>query len=344
MDFIIGYGLIQSSLLIFLLVSNAKKNHKSVRYLVLLLVVISYIVVEYLLIGLGYRERFSQLFYLGVTPIFLIPPLYFLFLSSLLATKEWQPKALLHFVPFLIVLFNQVLGYVLIGNKKVLFLSFVILLFLYSLNCSRIFRGKTYLNKTHITMLRYLNICMILFSVCFSALYLSKILFETQSIDLRGIIVFYLAGFVTILEIHMIKNYKNFLDIGFSDDQRYKNSNLQSQNLSSIKSTLDELIYKEHIYLNSELRPNDLADKLKISRHQLSEFLNKELNCTFNDFLNGYRVEHIKKMLLNKQNKHLSISGLAQEAGFKSSATFYRFFKKATNLTPTEYIRERSQG
>lgn len=55
----------------------------------------------------------------------------------------------------------------------------------------------------------------------------------------------------------------------------------------------------------------------------------------FCDFINSYRVEEAKKILLKKNN--LSIEGIGYEVGFKAKTTFYTSFKKFTGKPPTKY-------
>ncbi|MCA6447833.1 MAG: AraC family transcriptional regulator, partial [Chitinophagaceae bacterium] len=57
----------------------------------------------------------------------------------------------------------------------------------------------------------------------------------------------------------------------------------------------------------------------------------------FNDFINRYRVEEVKKQLQNPKNASLTIMSLAYDAGFNSKATFNRAFKKHTGENPSKY-------
>jgi len=71
----------------------------------------------------------------------------------------------------------------------------------------------------------------------------------------------------------------------------------------------------------------------------LSRTLNKELGMGFNDFINYYRIEEAKKiMLANDQNKW-DVSDICYEVGFNSLSSFYRIFKMHTGMTPLEFQR-----
>ena len=101
---------------------------------------------------------------------------------------------------------------------------------------------------------------------------------------------------------------------------------------------LVELMNREKPYLEQELTLGELAFQLNMHSHQLSKMLNESIGKSFFEFINDYRVEEFKKLAVNPKNKHISILGLAMEAGFNSKATFNRYFKSATGLTPSEFM------
>lgn len=95
-------------------------------------------------------------------------------------------------------------------------------------------------------------------------------------------------------------------------------------------------------YLNSELTLSDLAKNLKISRSQLSALINEGIGDNFYDFINKYRVEEVKRLMVDPAAKNYNLLGIALEAGFKSKSTFNLIFKRFTGLTPTEYRKNRT--
>jgi AraC-like DNA-binding protein len=98
------------------------------------------------------------------------------------------------------------------------------------------------------------------------------------------------------------------------------------------------LMKQEKPYLNQELTIAELAIQLNLPSHQLSRIIKENTGKNFFVFINDYRLEEFKKLAVNPKNKHISILGLAMEAGFNSKATFNRFFKNATGLTPSEFM------
>ena len=97
---------------------------------------------------------------------------------------------------------------------------------------------------------------------------------------------------------------------------------------------------KEKVYLNSEIRIQDLANHLKIPVHTLSHLINASLNQNFYDFINTYRINEVKMRLQDEKYSHYTIVAIAFDCGFNSKATFNRLFKQYTGLTPTQYKKE----
>ena len=98
-----------------------------------------------------------------------------------------------------------------------------------------------------------------------------------------------------------------------------------------------KLMEKERLYLDHELHIGNVANQLNIPAHQLSKLLNNQLNKNFFEFVNEYRIKEFKMLAADPKNKHISILGLAMDAGFNSKATFNRIFKNTTGQTPSQF-------
>lgn len=96
----------------------------------------------------------------------------------------------------------------------------------------------------------------------------------------------------------------------------------------------------ENPYLNSELKTHELATMLDVTPHYLSKIINQEFKVNFYNFINKYRVEEFKKRAIQKENKNLTLTAIAQEVGFNSKSSFNRIFKTVTSTTPSEFIKK----
>lgn len=100
---------------------------------------------------------------------------------------------------------------------------------------------------------------------------------------------------------------------------------------------LMSLMEKENCYLDANLTRTILAKKLDISEGYLSELLKKNLNTSFNDFVNQYRVQHTIKIFQDHKFDIFTLEAIGFEAGFKSKSVFYNAFKKVTKKSPGVY-------
>jgi AraC-like DNA-binding protein len=120
---------------------------------------------------------------------------------------------------------------------------------------------------------------------------------------------------------------------------RYERSGLTEQEATALKDALLAVMDKERLYQNSDLTLADLADRLDTTPHKLSEVLNSQLEQTFYDFVNAYRVQDVKRRIADERLRHLKILSLAMDAGFASKSTFNHVFRQHTGRTPSAYRR-----
>ncbi len=108
------------------------------------------------------------------------------------------------------------------------------------------------------------------------------------------------------------------------------------QQLSFIKDAMTH----EQLFLQPELTLQQFANHLQLSPRETSRLINQGLQVSFIDFVNQFRVQHFKQLVLQSNKKHLSLLGVALDSGFNSKATFNRVFKKMEGKSPSEFINE----
>lgn len=99
---------------------------------------------------------------------------------------------------------------------------------------------------------------------------------------------------------------------------------------------IQDRVISEQLFLDKEVTLKSLAKILNTNRSNLSAWINTYAGVNFNQWINDFRINY----MLERIHSGKKISKLAEEAGFISSDSFYRNFKRKTNLTPTEYLKQ----
>ncbi len=120
--------------------------------------------------------------------------------------------------------------------------------------------------------------------------------------------------------------------------EKYKNKKIDSARAEKLLSQLNELIQNQKIFRNPSLKLKDVADKLNIPSHDLSQLLNDNLGISFNRFINEFRIKEACRILSSEHN--MSLEGIGYEVGFRSKSTFFTAFKSLKNLTPSQYQKK----
>lgn len=119
--------------------------------------------------------------------------------------------------------------------------------------------------------------------------------------------------------------------------QKYQKTALPPEKLEEYTKELIRYMETEKPYLNPSLNINELANRVSIPSHYISQILNRRLNQNFYHFVNKYRIEESKRIFMDKANQ-MNVLEVLYETGFNSKSTFNRIFKKHTGMTPTQYI------
>jgi len=120
---------------------------------------------------------------------------------------------------------------------------------------------------------------------------------------------------------------------------KYLKSGLTDEKAEQFYIRLLSLMTEDKVYTNSELSLSELARMLDINPNYLSQIINEKENKSFYDFINSYRVEEFKRLISNPKNRQFTLMAIAYDCGFNSKSSFNRYFKKMTDLTPSQYVK-----
>lgn len=131
--------------------------------------------------------------------------------------------------------------------------------------------------------------------------------------------------------------------VGLASFKKYENSSLSADEAKTIARRLNAYMEEKKPYQNPLYSVQDLSRDTETDYVDIAETLNGLLGQSFNDYINNYRIEEVKRLFRNPKYKKESILSIAFESGFNSKAAFYSSFKKFTGETPT-HCRNRLQS
>ena len=123
-------------------------------------------------------------------------------------------------------------------------------------------------------------------------------------------------------------------------EQKYLDKKIEDQVAKEWISQLNDLMSQTQLYKTPNLKLKDIAHKIDISPHQLSQLLNDNLGKSFSSFINEYRIQAACQLIT--KSHHLSLEGIGKEVGFNSKSTFFSTFKKMKGMTPSQFKSNKS--
>lgn len=156
---------------------------------------------------------------------------------------------------------------------------------------------------------------------------------------MRSTFVF-LSVLVLISYLYYKSINKSFLLI--TKKEKYDGNSLSQKEIDSLYKKLKSVIDKKKLFLNEKLSLEDLSKELGEKNYKISRVINEKAGRNFYEFINSYRVQHAKKLLLNPNNQRDRIGEIMFDSGFNSKSTFNAVFKKETGLTPSKYRQKKS--
>lgn len=185
---------------------------------------------------------------------------------------------------------------------------------------------------------------------CLAGLFLQYDISSTMSVlALSATFIIHWTTYIGIYKYKLAKN-KDAIYSFLNKDLAISHTNLQIVENNTPEEyresiTADNLYFQklellckdEHIYTDSTLNREKVAEKLGISAGYVSQIVNTITGDNFAHYINLYRVEAVKEMIANSEYENYNLLTMGLESGFTSKTTFYKTFKKVTGQTPNEY-------
>jgi AraC-like DNA-binding protein len=281
--------------------------------------------------------------------VFLAVPILFLHFKSLFKSdyEISVRKVLFHALPFLVIIIYLIYYILILGHRKYVFyptaIYLISLLFIqniiYFFLMLREIRTvpETNGNRAKLKLFRFLLAsALVIFS-------LKLILFVVWNILQYNDICIFITGIFFLIVFIIINSFVIFslnnpeLLLGVP---KYQSSLLSKEELEKYMSLVDSSMLRENFFTDPLISLERMSKNIKIPEKLLSQVINQSSGLNFNDFINKYRVENAKKMMLADDSR--KVLEIAYECGFNSKTTFNSAFKKFTGVTPSEFKKNPS--
>jgi AraC-like DNA-binding protein len=360
-------GIAQGFFVVLLLNNKTVKRSRANVFLSILLISFSFSIAHILFAGAVMNHLSAEVYTLGDPTFFLIAPLLWFYTKELIGERVKLSKNLvLHFLPFLIIIFlsltlksvdpdfafmqflnqHQRLINVFFWMSVVAQFSSYQFLIRKKWIAYQEFIKQEVSNKegVDISWVRFFLIVFLLINIfflfsLFTAIHLDYAAWQPKTTALIFSLSVFALSYKGILQKELFQKVEESAE----KITEPLPDTLPTKPDEELIGRLLNYMTEKKPYLDSELTLSSLAKDLSISRSQLSLLINERIGDNFYDFINKYRVEEVKKLMVDPQVKNYNLLGIALEAGFKSKSTFNLIFKRFTGLTPTEYRKNLSQ-
>ena len=368
---LLNIAIFQGIVLGVVILKSSLFNSKSNKYLAYLLFALSMVLLNYVFEIEGAFKSYPLLCFLDyIEWIFLLPVFIFLFIINRIDdTVKNRQRTYLYYIPFvysstfaIIYHLNDILGIYKITGSGIfiinilrliqLLFAFIIILFppFYSYFMIRHLKDPQE-KKWVITLLTTLYLLLSTWLITYMTGFFFGIdISSTMSgLALSATFIMHWTAYIGIYRYKLAKNkeavynflnqdsaipYPNLQIVENSAPQEYKET-ITADNLYFQK--LELLCKNDHIYTDSTLNREKVAEKLGISAGYVSQIVNTITGDNFANYINQYRVEAVKEMISDPEYENYTLLTMGLESGFTSKTTFYKAFKKVTGQTPNEY-------
>ncbi len=304
-----------------------------------------------------YSKTYIHFFYTNFFPWLSYGPLFYLYILIIIKKKKIAVYDIFHFIPLLLLIIGRLPLYSLNAETKLTVLRnntwanhgyspkviswlIVLQLFLYGIASLYILKKNLkFLNQDKKIWLRFFVSFFFGYWIAFTSYFvLSYFNLITKENDyFIGYLIVFFIGMVSYFGLMQPEVFNGLSIKKVIPFVKYKKTGLTKIHALELKKQLLIIMENEKPFLENSLRLEDLAKRMNLSRHHMSQVVNEYFQLSFFDYINQYRVNEAKILLLSKDDD-LNITQIAYTVGFNNRVSFYKAFKKFTHTTPSDYI------
>lgn len=368
-------GIAQGFFLGFYFIVQKMRNQRANKIVGFMFISFSVSITHFYFLRTGLYYQFPHFMGISNTMLYLFGPLFYFYVKLLIDRNyKFRRKDALHFIPFVLCCIYIIPFLAKSGQEKLRYLnhgmyaeriydyfiavSQIILLFIYLYMIRRMLKRHNIRLRNNASSVEKIDLAWINKGIfCFLATFgvmTVLIIFQIMGYNTERIFHVIIPVMVTTVIFSMgflgLRQQEIPVLEGTVEEEeeeeiqpvrtKYEKSTLTPEKADEYLENLKCIMEKEKPFLDPELTLQSLSEMLSVQPHHLSQVMNEKLNMSFFDFVNSYRVNEAKHLLISPDKSHLTVLAIAGEAGFNSKSAFNTAFKKFTGLTPTEFKRQ----
>ncbi len=351
----------------FIILFSKNGREKSMIFINLLVLTISLNNIQSWILAKDFFVKYFFLDYVHIPWHFLIAPFFYMFLINYLEIEKHSKNLLKIILPIFTLIITIRIGFVSFFSDKnttdvaFLFEKYTSLEEIFSLIVSLIIfvysfqilskKGKLFTKVLSFDNLKWIYtffklglLTYVFWIVALAitvALNFKEFIYSYYPLRVLTTVLIYWIGYQAILQLRLLKERENLRkQLNFKSlikEVNSKNNDEKEEDEKLLFDKINTLIDDEKLYTEPKLNIDFLANEVDINASKLSTIINHFSTKNFNDYINEFRIELAKKLLIDADYINYTITAIGLESGFNSKSTFYYTFKKLTGLTPTEY-------
>lgn len=319
---------------VMLLLKKARNNKVSQSLLAALVFTFTVTIAYYTTYWTGINPGLPYYLQVILQFTYLFGPLCWLYLYVTLY-KRWPKATYLHFVPFLLIGVLVLFGTSLLPNLRLpiyfFSISQTIHLLIYAI--LNLWLTKTAGNNR---WAKNVALSFMGYAICFTTYHVLSWTGVLQT-QYDYMVSLGMAIFIYYIGYH---GFKTPVIEDQTPEPKYQKSSLTDNSIEYIVDKLDKVMKTEKLFTQGDLKLQEVATRLDVTVHALSQAINVAKDKKFTDYLNELRVQEAIRLMELKEYEQAILMAVAIDSGFNNKTSFLNAFKKYTGQTPSEYRKE----